>query len=91
MKQGGTASIKRGYEEERIVADWLESGLGYRATTLLVSTYLSGIREDIVSRWAVKNAATNIKLIVNRIENRHQGNKTVQHGRKQVKISVYKI
>jgi len=51
--QGRPSSISRGSHEERITANWLESGFGYRETTVMVNTTLVDKGRSLVSRYDV--------------------------------------
>lgn len=57
------------------MVDWLEAGLDYRATTVVVNAYLAERRDDIVSRCTVTTHAKMIYPLVNIIPKRYQADK----------------
>ena len=66
--------IKEGSYEECIIADWMEQGLGFRMTTLMVNQHR--LEEDLlpVGRNCVMNAFYRMKPLVTKLKKMPQGN-----------------
>ena len=67
--------IKPGSVDESIVADWIEAGLVYRYTTIMVNQHRADEGREIIGRNAVMNAVKSMRPKIQKIQKRNQGNK----------------
>ena len=74
-KNGPTLIIDPGSMEENIVANWMESDLGFRRTTDMVNQYRRDMGKIELGRNAIMNAFFRMTPLVTKIEKIPQGNK----------------
>ena len=86
-KWGKSSLLTSGSKEEHIIADWMEQGLGFRWTTMMVNHYRREVGLTIVGRNAVMYAFHRMKPTVTRIKKRSQGN--VNHAAWQEGFAIY--
>ena len=77
QKLGGSGRqciIKEGSVEEQIIANWMEQGLGFRQTTLMVNQHRREEGMRLVGRSAVQHHFDKMHPAINRISKTCQGN-----------------
>ena len=79
--KGRPAMIDTGSPEKGIIADWMEAGLGFRNTTIMVNRHRVDEVRVPVGRNAVMNAFDRMDTLINKIQNCVKGMQKMLTGR----------
>ena len=68
----GTRKLKLGSLDEQLIADWIEDGLGFRLTTMLLNSHSQQQGLTLVGQKSVYNAINQLSPRFSRIEKKPQ-------------------
>ena len=70
---GRPISIPRGSTEENIIVNWMEDGLRFRNTTIVINEYRTDIGKEHVGRSAIMNAFMRMRPLINKVKKDARG------------------